>query len=83
MLGPIGIQTLAASDFYGVETKLCGRTAERHPMVPIDRPVSLVDVHATIYKALGIAADTAYVTEGRPFYVTKDGKGKAIDELLS
>jgi hypothetical protein len=60
-----------------------GRTAERHPMVPIEKPVSLVDVHATTYKALGIAADTAYVTEGRPFYVTKDGKGKAIDELLS
>ncbi len=35
------------------------------------------DVHATIYKALGIPADTNYVTEGRPFYVTKDGKGQA------
>jgi len=60
-----------------------GRTADRHPMVPIEKPVSLTDVHATIYKALGIAADTNYVTEGRPFYVTKDGKGQAIDDLLA
>jgi hypothetical protein len=60
-----------------------GRTADRHPMVAIDNPVKLEDVHATIYKALGIAADTAYVTEGRPFYVTKDGKGRPIDALLA
>jgi uncharacterized protein DUF1501 len=60
-----------------------GRTADRHPMVPIESPVSLTDVHATIYKALGIAPDAHFVTEGRPFYVTKDGKGKAIDALLA
>ena len=60
-----------------------GRTAERHPMLPEENPVCLEDTHATIYKALGIPADTAYVTEGRPFYVTKDGKGRAIDALLS
>ena len=42
-----------------------------------------IDVHATIYTALGIPADTSYVTEGRPFYVTKDGKGKAIDALIA
>jgi hypothetical protein len=39
-------------------------------------------VHATVYKALGIPADTSYVTESRPFYVTKDGKGVPIDALL-
>ncbi len=60
-----------------------GRTADRHPLVPIENPVSLTDVHATIYKALGIPADKSYTTEGRPFYVTKDGKGKAIDALLA
>jgi hypothetical protein len=42
-----------------------------------------MDVYATIYKALGIRADTNYVTEGRPFYVTKDGKGKPVDALLA
>jgi hypothetical protein len=60
-----------------------GRTAEVHPMVPIENAVRLEDVHATIYKALGIPPDTAYVTEGRPFYVTKDGKGQPIDALLA
>lgn len=60
-----------------------GRTADRHPMMPIEKPVYLTDVHATIYRALGIPPDTAYVTEGRPFHVTKDGKGKAIEELLA
>jgi uncharacterized protein (DUF1501 family) len=60
-----------------------GRTADRHPMTPIEKPVSLTDVHATLYRALGIAADTAYVTEGRPFHVTKDGKGQALDALLA
>ncbi len=60
-----------------------GKTADRHPMVAVENPVQLTDVHATIYKALGIAPDHNYVTEGRPFYVTKDGKGKPIDALLA
>lgn len=60
-----------------------GRTADHHPMTPVENPVSLTDVHATIYHALGIAPDTAYLTEGRPFHVTKDGKGKPIAVLLA
>jgi hypothetical protein len=60
-----------------------GKTAERHPMLAVENPVPLIDVYATIYKALGIRADTNYVTEGRPFYVTKDGKGKPVDALLT
>jgi hypothetical protein len=60
-----------------------GKTADEHPLVPEENPVALTNVHATIYKALGIAADTSYVTEGRPFYVTKDGKGQAIDAWLA
>ena len=59
-----------------------GKTAERHPMEPIENPVALIDVYATIFKALGFPADTAYVTEGRPFYVTNNGKGKPVDGLL-
>jgi arylsulfatase A-like enzyme len=52
-------------------------------MLAVENPVPLIDVYATIYKALGIRADTNYVTEGRPFYVTKDGKGKPVDALLA
>ena len=40
------------------------------------------DFHATLYRALGIAPDQAYLTETRPFYVTKDGKGRAVEALL-
>lgn len=60
-----------------------GKTNERHPMEPIENPVVLTDLHATIYKALGIAPDTFYTTEQRPFYVTKDGLGKPIEALLA
>lgn len=60
-----------------------GKTADEHPMIPIENPVRLEDVHATIYKALGIPADTSYVTEGRPFYVTNNGKGVPIDAILA
>jgi hypothetical protein len=60
-----------------------GRTADRHPLVPVENPVTLEDTHATIYRALGIAPDMAYVTEGRPFYVTKDGQGKPLEALLT
>ncbi|MDB6026623.1 MAG: hypothetical protein JWM68_2846 [Verrucomicrobiales bacterium] len=60
-----------------------GKTADEHPMLAVDKPVNLDDTRATIYKALGIAADHNYVTEGRPVFVTKDGKGQAIDGLLA
>ncbi|MGH9629289.1 MAG: DUF1501 domain-containing protein, partial [Bryobacteraceae bacterium] len=59
-----------------------GKTAGAHPLLAVEKPVHLIDVFATIYKTLGIPADTNYVTEGRPFYVTENGKGKAIDEML-
>lgn len=60
-----------------------GKTAPRHPMVPVENPVDLSDAHATIYKALGIPPDHSYVTEGRPFYVTNNGKGQPVDALLA
>jgi hypothetical protein len=60
-----------------------GKTAPAHPMVAVENPVNIIDLHATIYRALGIPADTAYDTEGRPFYVTKDAKGQPIPALLA
>jgi hypothetical protein len=60
-----------------------GKTSDRHPLVALEDPVSLTDAHATVYKALGIPPTHAYVTEGRPFYVTKDGKGKPVEALLA
>ena len=60
-----------------------GKTADRHPMLPVEHPVRLIDLLATMYKALGIPPDWSYETEGRPFYVTNNGKGQAIGALLA
>jgi hypothetical protein len=61
--------------------KLYGRTADERPCSIVANPVTIEDLHATIYTALGIPPDSAYDVEKRPFYVTKDGKGKAVAEL--
>ncbi len=62
---------------------LYGKTAEERPCKTIENPVSIENLHATIYHAMGIPADTAYITEKRPVYVTRDGLGKPIPELMS
>jgi hypothetical protein len=62
---------------------LYGRTAEERPCTTIEKPVPMENLHATIYRALGIAPDTAYVVEKRPVFVTRDGKGEVITELFS
>jgi hypothetical protein len=61
---------------------LYGKTADERPCSTIENPVPVEDLHATIYHALGIAPDTAYIAEKRPVYVTHDGKGKPIRELF-
>lgn len=61
---------------------LYGRTADERPCGIVENPVTIEDLHATLYHALGIPADLAYLVENRPFHVTKDGKGKAIKELF-
>ena len=62
---------------------LYGRTADERPCTTIENPVPMEDLHATLYRALGIPADQAFIVEKRPVYVTKDGKGKAITDLFA
>jgi hypothetical protein len=62
---------------------LYGKTADERPCRTIENPVTIEDLHATIYRNMGIPADQAYVVEKRPVYVTRDGKGKVIRELLA
>lgn len=62
---------------------LYGKTADERPCRILENPVTIEDLHATIYHALGIPADTAYEIEKRPFYVTKDAKGKAVEALFA
>jgi hypothetical protein len=45
-------------------------------------PISVMDLHATIFTAMGISPQTAYDVERRPFYATEDGKGRAVMELF-
>ena len=60
-----------------------GKTADERPCKVVEKPVSIAELHQTIYRALGIAPDTHYEIESRPFYTTPDGKGQAVAELLA
>jgi hypothetical protein len=62
---------------------LHGQTADERPCKTIRDRVVIEDLHASIYRAVGISPRLAYDIESRPFYVTKDGKGKAIDALFA
>ncbi|MEP6662830.1 MAG: DUF1501 domain-containing protein, partial [Verrucomicrobiota bacterium] len=61
---------------------LWGKTADERPCKTVENPVIIQDLHATIYRAVGISPKLAYDVEKRPFYVTNDGKGKPIMELF-
>jgi hypothetical protein len=60
-----------------------GKTADERPCKAIENPVTIAELHQTIHHTLGIAPDTHYEIEGRPFYTTPDGKGVAVKELLA
>lgn len=62
--------------------KLYGKTNVERPCIAIENPVSISDLHATIFRAMGLAPDTAVDVEQRPFYITEDGKGKPVDALF-
>ncbi|HEX3726326.1 MAG TPA: DUF1501 domain-containing protein [Pirellulales bacterium] len=62
---------------------LYGKTADERPCKTIENRVVIEDLHATIYRALGISPKLAYEVERRPFYVTRDGVGKPIEALLT
>lgn len=62
---------------------LYGKTAPERPCKVIEDPIAIENLHATIYRSLGIPADWAYVVEQRPFYVTKDGKAGVVKDLFA
>jgi arylsulfatase A-like enzyme len=59
------------------------KTADERPCDTIENPVTVTDLHATLYHAMGIPADLNYTVEERPFFVTEDGKGKPILDLFA
>jgi hypothetical protein len=62
---------------------LYGETAPERPLLTTKNPVTIPDLHATIFTAMGIAPKTAFEVEKRPFYATEDGKGKPVKELFA
>jgi hypothetical protein len=60
-----------------------GETADERPCRTVKDPVFIEDLHATLYTAMGISPKLAYTVEERPFYVTKDGQGRAIQSLFA
>ena len=60
-----------------------GKTADERPLMAVENPLSIEDLHATIYTAMGINPKTAYEVEKRPFYATKDGTGKAAKDIFA
>ncbi len=62
---------------------LHGLTADERPCKTIRDRVVIEDLHATIYRALGISPRLSYEIEKRPFYVTRDGVGQPITELFA
>jgi hypothetical protein len=62
---------------------LYGETAPERPLVTTKNPVSIRDLHATIFHAMGISPKTAFDVEKRPFYATEDGKGVPVTDLFA
>ena len=62
---------------------LYGETAPERPLLTIKDPISITDLHATIFTAMGISPRTAFDVEKRPFYATEDGKGEPVKALFA
>lgn len=62
---------------------LYGETAAERPLITTKNPVSIRDLHATIFTAMGISPRTAFDVEKRPFYATEDGKGQPVTALFA
>ncbi len=60
-----------------------GETADERPCKAVKDAVSITDLHATIYKAMGVSPKLSYLVEERPFYTTQDGKGVPIESLYA
>jgi hypothetical protein len=61
---------------------LYGKSAPERPFMAIENPITVTDLHATIFTAMGVSPKTAFDVEQRPFYATSDGLGKPVMELF-
>ena len=60
-----------------------GKTADERPCIAVENPVSVTDLHATLFTAMGISPKTVFEIENRPFYATGDGHGKPGEAIFA
>ena len=62
---------------------LFGKTADERPCKTIQDPATITDLHATIFRAMGVPVDYRVTFEQRPFYATKDGQGRPLRGIIA
>jgi hypothetical protein len=62
---------------------LHGETAPERPLLATKDPITIRDLHATVFTAMGISPKTAFDVEKRPFFATEDGKGESVRKLFA
>lgn len=60
-----------------------GESAPERPFMAMKDPVSVTDLHASIFTAMGISPKTVFEVEKRPFYATPDGTGAPVTDLFA
>jgi hypothetical protein len=60
-----------------------GKTADERPCVAVENPVTITDLHATLFTAMGVSPKTVFEIEGRPFYATEDGHGRPVEAVFA
>ena len=60
-----------------------GETAPERPLLTTKDPITITDLHATLFTAMGISPAPAFEIEKRPFYATLDGKGQPVNALFA
>jgi hypothetical protein len=61
---------------------LYGASSVERPFVAVENPVTVMDLHATLFTAMGVSPKTAFEIEKRPFYATEDGRGQPVADLF-
>jgi hypothetical protein len=64
----------------GVKTGMVLGSSDKYGGEPADRPVSVPDFVATVYRALGLDPSREYLAQGRPMKMLP--KGNSVDELF-
>jgi Protein of unknown function (DUF1501). len=60
-----------------------GKTADERPCIAVENPVTVTDLHATLFAAMGISPKTVFEIESRPFYATEDGHGTPLEAIFA